>query len=199
MYSGCSGGGNMKIQITSGFRLLLLGLMVTGSLSHGFANAASQDDVLRGNYPRLQDGVLVDLAQFKGKTVLVVNTASQCGYTGQYEGLEKLYSKYKSDGLVVLGFPSNSFKQEYSSDQKIADFCKNTYAIEFPMFSAVEVVGPNRAPLYDLLAAKTGQFVRWNFNKYLIGRDGQVLAYFPSQTKPLDSKLEELVRTDLGF
>lgn len=161
--------------------------------------AAKSESILTGSYSRLQDGAQIDLAQYVGQTVLVVNTASKCGYTGQYDDLEALYSKYKGDGLVVLGFPSNSFKQEFVDDKKIADFCKNTYAIEFPMFSAVEVVGEQAAPLFKKLSEKSGSPVRWNFNKYLIGRDGQLLGYFPSQIRPLNSELEERIRADLGF
>lgn len=154
--------------------------------------------LLTGSYERLQDGVPVDLAQYSGKVVLVVNTASKCGYTGQYEGLEALYSKYKGSGLVVLGFPSSSFRQEYKEDRQIAEFCKNTYGIEFPMFSSVEVVGDGAAPLFKELLQATGQSVRWNFNKYLIGRDGKALGWFGSGAEPLGGELESAVKAALA-
>jgi glutathione peroxidase len=183
------------------FLTALVGLcLFAGILSlHATPGKDSPDSPLTGAYPGLQDGKPIDLAQFRGLTVLVVNTASKCGYTGQYEDLEALYAKYKERGFVVLGFPSNSFKQEYASDQQISDFCKNTYAIEFPMFSSVDVTGPNMAPLFRVLADQTGQPVRWNFNKYLIGRDGHVIRYFPSQISPLNTELEDLIRSDLGI
>lgn len=161
------------------------------------AQAAPAGKVLVGQYKRLQDEAPIDLKTYAGKVVLVVNTASKCGYTNQYDDLEKLYSKYKAKGLVVLGFPSTSFRQEYSDNAKIADFCKNTYGIKFPMFANMEVVGPNAAPLYRALQQATGQAVRWNFNKYLISKDETRIRYFPSEVPPLDSALEDLIVEEL--
>ncbi|HEY4999420.1 MAG TPA: glutathione peroxidase, partial [Usitatibacter sp.] len=114
-----------------------------------------------------------DLCQYAGKVVLVVNTASYCGYTPQYKGLEALNEKYKSRGLVILGFPSNDFgNQEPGSDKEIADFCDRTYAVRFPMFSKTSVKQPGGSAVFDGLAKATGQRPEWNFHKYLIARDG---------------------------
>jgi glutathione peroxidase len=121
--------------------------------------------------------------------VLVVNTASYCGYTKQYEGLEKLYAKYSQRGLVVLGFPSNDFKQEAASTKEIADLCYNTYGVKFPMFAPTVVSGANANPLHAALAKQTGKEPKWNFTKYLIGRDGNVIAHYPSKVTPDDPDL----------
>jgi len=129
---------------------------------------------------------------------LVVNTASQCGYTSQYEGLESLYKRYRSAGFVVLGFPSNDFgSQEPGNNRQIAEFCKNTFDIQFPMFSKTPVTGTSAHPLFKLLSAQTGQSPRWNFHKYLIGRDGKVIAAFPSQTDPLSTSVTQAIQTAL--
>jgi glutathione peroxidase len=119
--------------------------------------------------------------------LLVVNTASYCGFTPQYKGLETLYSRYKDRGLVVLGFPSNDFAQEKASNKEIAEFCENTFGVKFPMFAASHVRGEQANPLFRQLAAQTGTPPRWNFYKYLVGRDGRVLASYGSTTAP-DSK-----------
>ena len=141
--------------------------------------------ILKHSFKRLQDEAPQDLCQYAGKVVLVVNTASYCGFTGQYEGLEALYASHQRRGLVVLGFPSNDFgKQEPGSDKEIADFCYNTYAVKFPMFSKTDVSGPGRNPLYAALAQATGQSPRWNFHKYLIDRSGKVVASFASEVEP---------------
>ncbi len=146
--------------------------------------------ILKHNFKRLQDDAPQDLCQYAGKVVLVVNTASYCGFTKQYEGLEKLYAKYGGRGLVVLGFPSNDFgKQEPGNAKEIADFCFNTYGVKFPMFAKSVVTGPEANPLHASLAKATGQAPKWNFTKYLIGRDGKVLDYFPSKVTPEDPAL----------
>ena len=135
----------------------------------------------------LQDEVPQDLCQFAGKVVLVVNTASFCGFTHQYEGLEKLQATYQSRGLVVLGFPSNDFgQQEPGSAKQIADFCFNTYGVKFPMFSKSVVTGAARNPLYAALFKATGTAPGWNFHKYLIDRSGKVVGSFASQVEPQD-------------
>ena len=147
--------------------------------------AAACPAILKHSFKRLQDETPQDLCQYAGKVVLVVNTASFCGFTGQYEGLEALYASYKARGLVVLGFPSNDFgKQEPGSDKEIADFCYNTYAVKFPMFSKTVVSGSGRNPLYAALAQATGQSPGWNFHKYLIDRSGKVVESFASDVKP---------------
>ena len=154
------------------------------------APAAGCPALLNYTFPRLQDESPQSLCQYAGKVVLVVNTASYCGFTPQYKGLEAMYAKYGPQGLVVLGFPSNDFgQQEPGSGKQIADFCYNTYGVKFPMFSKTEVVGPHTAPLFMALAQATGQRPTWNFHKYLIGRDGRVIASFDSEVTPASPTL----------
>lgn len=150
---------------------------------------ASCPALLKQSFKRLQDEAPQDLCQYAGKVVLVVNTASYCGYTKQYEGLEKLYAKYSPRGLVVLGFPSNDFKQEATSTKEIADLCYNTYGVKFPMFAPTAVSGAKANPLHAALAQQTGKEPKWNFTKYLIGRDGKVIEHFPSKVTPEDPAL----------
>ena len=130
------------------------------------------------------------LCEYAGKVVLVVNTASQCGYTPQYEGLEALYRKYKARGLVVLGFPSNDFGgQEPGSNKEIASFCVNQYAVEFPMFGKSSVRGAQANPLFAELARASGAAPRWNFHKYLVDRSGRQVMSFDTKVAPGDPKL----------
>jgi len=145
--------------------------------------------LLKHSFKRLQDEAPQDLCQYAGKVVLVVNTASYCGYTKQYEGLEKIFAKYSGRGFVVLGFPSNDFNQESGNAKEIADLCFNTYGVKFPMFAKSAVKGPEANPLHASLAKITGNEPKWNFNKYLIGRDGKVIEYFPSKVAPEDKQL----------
>jgi len=140
--------------------------------------------LLQHSFPRLQDEKPQSLCQYRGKVLLVVNTASYCGFTGQYEGLEKLHARYQDKGLVVLGFPSNDFAQETGSNQQIAEFCANTYGVKFPMFAKSSVSGAQASPFFRQLAEATGQKPRWNFYKYLIGRDGKAVAAYSSMTGP---------------
>jgi len=161
------------------------------------AAPASCPALLHQNFKRLQDEAPQDLCQYAGKVVLVVNTASYCGYTKQYEGLEKLNAKYGPRGLVVLGFPSNDFKQESANAKEIADLCYNTYGVKFPMFSTTVVSGPNANPLHASLARQTGKEPKWNFTKYLIGRDGKVIEHFPSKVAPEDAALVSKIEAAL--
>ena len=132
----------------------------------------------------------VSLCEYTGKVLLVVNTASQCGYTPQYEGLEKLYRRYKERGLVVLGFPANDFGgQEPGSNKEIASFCQINYGVSFPMFAKTAVVGRDASPLFRELAAKSGKHPQWNFHKYLMDRNGEVVASFPSAVEPEDPRI----------
>jgi glutathione peroxidase len=140
--------------------------------------------LLQQNFLRLQDEKPQSLCQYSGKVVVVVNTASFCGFTPQYEGLEALYKKYKDRGLVVLGFPSNDFAQEKGSNKDIADFCENTFGVKFPMFTKTTVSGKNINPLFKQLADQTGTSVKWNFYKYVIARDGVTAVSFNSMTSP---------------
>ena len=136
------------------------------------------------------DGKEVNLSQYRGKTLLFVNVASQCGYTPQYEGLQKVYSKYKDRGLVVLGFPANNFgAQEPGTDQEIKTFCSTRYNVTFPMFSKISVKGPDQHPLYQYLTSsatnpKFAGEIKWNFNKFLIDKQGNVAARFDSKDAP---------------
>jgi len=136
------------------------------------------------------DGKPVELSQFQGKVVLIVNVASQCGYTPQYKGLQQLYDTYKKDGLVILGVPANEFgKQEPGSDKEIAEFCTGTYGVTFPMLSKVVVKGEGQVPLYKHLTSKETDpkfagDIKWNFTKFLIGRNGEIVQRFEPKVKP---------------
>lgn len=140
--------------------------------------------LLQQQFLRLQDEKPQTLCQYSGKVVVAVNTASFCGFTSQYEGLEALYAKYKDQGLVVLGFPSNDFSQETGSNKEIANFCANTFGVKFPMFAKTSVSGKDANPFFKQLSAKSGTPPRWNFYKYVIGRDGQSVASFNSMAAP---------------
>jgi glutathione peroxidase len=146
--------------------------------------------VLNYTFNSLQTGKSESLCQYRGKVLLIVNTASYCGYTHQYEGLEALYRKYKSQGLVVLGFPTNDFgDQEPGSNHEIAEFCRLTYGVEFPMFEKSSIKSLKSNPLYAELAARTGQSPQWNFHKYLVDRDGVRVTSFGSRVEPDNGEL----------
>jgi glutathione peroxidase len=146
--------------------------------------ASSSADSIHTFTVKTIDGTLQNFAGYQGKTLLIVNVASKCGFTPQYEGLEALYRKYKDRGLVVLGFPSNDFMwQEPASNAEIATFCKRKYDVTFPMFAKVSVRGGAQHPLYTYLTNEKGR-VTWNFNKFLVGKDGRVVEHFGSTVKP---------------
>ena len=154
--------------------------------------------ILQHKFDRLQDETPQDLCQFAGKVVLVVNTASYCGFTHQYQGLEQLQSTYQTKGLVVLGFPSNDFgQQEPGSAKQIADFCFNTFGVKFPMFAKSGVTGAKRNPLYAALFKATGTTPGWNFHKYLIDRSGKAVASFASQVEPQDKAIVSAIEKAL--
>lgn len=143
-------------------------------------------------------GEPLDLCEYQGKVVLVVNTASYCGYTPQYEGLEKLYQSHKDKGLVVLGFPSNDFgAQEPGSNEAVKDFCERTYKVRFPMFEKSIVKGPDANPVYRKLAQATGTAPQWNFHKYLISRDGKTIKVYSSKVLPDSAQLVQDVESML--
>ncbi|MGE3808096.1 MAG: glutathione peroxidase [Gemmataceae bacterium] len=152
------------------------------------------------------DGKEVDLAKFKGKVVLIVNVASQCGLTGQYKPLQQLHDKYADKGLVIIGVPANDFgKQEPGSDAEIADFCKKNYGVKFLMLSKVPTVkaGKDQVPLYKFLTEKdsNGKFagpIKWNFTKFLVGKDGKVAARFEPQVEPDDEDVVKKIEAELG-
>jgi len=135
----------------------------------------------------------------EGRVVLIVNTASKCGFTTQYEGLEKLYSERKKDGLVVLGFPSNDFMgQEPGTEKEIEEFCTLTYGVKFPMFEKVVVKEGSAIPFYQALAGAGGGYPKWNFHKYLIGRDGQMISGFGSRVAPNDPAITSRINEALA-
>jgi glutathione peroxidase len=146
--------------------------------------------LLQKSFKRLQDDAPQDLCQYAGRVLLIVNTASYCGFTSQYEGLERLHAERKDKGLVVLGFPSNDFgQQEPGSSKQIADFCANTYGVKFPMFEKSVVSGSGANQLYRELGQATGKTPQWNFHKYLIDRDGKVISSYASMVNPQDKRL----------
>ena len=150
--------------------------------------------LLQHDFNRLQTGEPQSLCQFRGKVLLVVNTASYCAYTGQYEDLEALYRRYRGRGLVVIGFPSNDFGgQEPGTNRQIAQFCRLTYGVQFPMFEKSSVTDVRSNPLFAALSASTGIAPKWNFYKYVVDRRGNAVAAFPSETKPGDAKLVRLI------
>nr|WP_246099244.1 glutathione peroxidase [Tepidimonas sediminis] len=149
------------------------------------AAAAACPPILQHTFPRLQDEAPQNLCQYAGQVVLVVNTASYCGFTQQYKELEELYRRYRDRGLVVLGFPSNDFgQQEPGTNQQIAEFCENTFGVQFPMFAKSHVRGPQANALFRQLAERTGTTPKWNFYKYLISRDGRTVLAYGSLTAP---------------
>jgi len=162
------------------------------------AAAAACPPILQHTFPRLQDEKPQSLCQYAGKVVLVVNTASFCGFTPQYKGLEALDSKYRARGLVVLGFPSNDFAQESGSNKEIADFCESTFGVKFPMFAKSSVRGANANPLFKQLALASGTTPKWNFYKYLIGRDGKVVQAWSSMTAPDESAFVKVIESQLA-
>ncbi len=144
------------------------------------------------------DGKELDLSKFKGKVVLIVNVASQCGYTPQYKGLQELFDKYEKEGLVVLGVPANDFgKQEPGTEAEIKEFCTTNYKVKFPLTSKVVVKGPDKTELYKILTATGGGEVGWNFEKFLIGRDGKVVNRYKSAVSPDSDELVKAIKTAL--
>ncbi|HTJ53135.1 MAG TPA: glutathione peroxidase [Cyclobacteriaceae bacterium] len=135
------------------------------------------------------DGKEIDFAQYKGKNLLIVNTASKCGFTPQYADLEKLHEQY-GDHVTVLGFPANNFLwQEPGSKEEIASFCQKNYGVTFQLFDKISVKGRDKAPLYKWLEAKSGHAPSWNFCKYLVDKDGNVVEFYPSKVNPLDNEI----------
>ena len=161
---------------------------------------ACDSELLDQNFRQLASTDQVNLCEtYEGKVLLIVNTASKCGNTPQYDGLEKLYEQYGEEGLVVLGFPSNDFMgQEPGSEEKIEEFCRLTYGVQFPMFEKTSVKKDKAHPFYVALADSAGTYPTWNFHKYLIGRDGELITEFSPRTQPYDAKLIAAVELALG-
>lgn len=182
--------------------LLKRWLGLAGILGAGVVHAAANGQcppLLDHTFARLQDGQPMPLCQYAGKVLLVVNTASYCGFTSQYDGLEKLYDRLKDRGLVVIGFPSNDFGgQEPGTEKEIADFCRLTYGVEFPMVAKTVLKGAQKNAFYQQLAKATGSSPKWNFHKYLISRDATRVVAFGSMTRPDDkdllAKIEEFLK-----
>ena len=143
------------------------------------------------------DGKKMPLSAYKGKVLLLVNTASKCGYTPQYTGLEALYAKYKDKGLVIVGVPANNFGgQEPGTNEEISTFCTRTYKVTFPMASKVSVKGDDQVPLYKYLSSNAGE-PKWNFTKYLVGKDGSIIKKYDSGVKPESDELAKAIETAL--
>jgi glutathione peroxidase len=178
--------------------LIIAALAASASPAPSTAGESPCPSVLNHKFVNLRDEP-VPLCQFLGKVLLIVNTASECGYTPQYEGLERLYRRYRDRGFAVLGFPANDFGgQEPGSNQQIARFCQLNYGITFPIFAKTSVIGTNANPLFRELAAKTGKPPRWNFHKYLLNRAGQPVAAFESAIEPEDARLAAQIEKLLG-
>ena len=188
----------MTAPFVKGFPVIPRSLIVAAALAAALPAAGACPALLDYRFSSLQ-GKPADLCQYAGKVVLVVNTASYCGYTSQYRGLEALYQKYRGQGLVVLGVPSNDFGgQEPGSNEQVADFCERTYKVRFPMLEKSVVSGKDANPLYRALAQATGQSPGWNFHKYLLGRNGEALGSFPSALSPEDPRVLSAVERALG-
>ena len=172
-------------------KILLIPILFLSSYTFACSNLLDTDMRL------LDSSETVNLCSYEDQVLLVVNVASRCGYTYQYASLQKLYEEYKDDGFVVLGVPSRDFMQEYSSEEDVAEFCSTEYGVNFPMLATSKVRGPKASALYKKLIKQSGFSPSWNFNKYLISRDGSVVSTYGSKVKPdsieLISKIEELL------
>jgi glutathione peroxidase len=180
------------------YAALLLGLFLLLAVPAVQAQG-SCPSLLNHTFPRLQDDAPQNLCQYSGKVVVIVNTASYCGFTQQYEGLEKVYARFKDRGLVVLGFPSNDFgNQEPGTNQQIAEFCTNTFGVKFPMVAKTVVKGPKANPLFRQLARQS-ESPGWNFHKYILNRNGELVRSFSSQVSPTDRQfIAEIERALAG-
>jgi len=187
--------------------ILALALLLGGCSTADGTSTTPTKSVLRHTMHNI-DGEPVNLAEYRGQVALIVNVASKCGFTSQYEGLEALYRRYREDGLVLLGFPANNFMgQEPGTNEEIKTFCSTKYDVTFPIFAKISVKGKDIAPLYQDLVSeeysgKHGGSIKWNFTKFLVGRDGIVRARFGSRTKPLDPQvvraIEAAVKEPMG-
>lgn len=165
-----------------------------------FFNSSSTDDKNFHDFTLESiEGKSISLDSFEKKVVLLVNTASKCGFTPQYSGLQKLYDRYKDDGLVVLGVPSNDFNQELSNNEQVKEFCEIRYGVNFPLTKILKVRGDNAHPLYKWIAKNVSVIgtPRWNFHKYLIGKDGNIVNWYSSMTSPNSESLIKEIETAL--
>lgn len=180
--------------------LMLAAVLPAGALLNAGGGGSTPASVLDFTMKNI-DGKDVPLSAYRGKVILIVNVASECGYTPQYKGLESLYRTYKDRGFVVLGFPANNFgEQEPGTDQEIKTFCSTQYDVTFDLFSKISVKGKDQHPLYGFITsdpAVAGE-IRWNFQKYLVGRDGKLIARFASRVESLSEELRSAVEQALG-
>ncbi len=174
-----------------------LAVLLASTVASAATPAAACPATLNHTLLRLQDEKPQSLCQYAGKVVLAVNTASYCGFTRQYKGLEALHQKYQAEGLVVLGFPSNDFAQEKGSNKEIAEFCENTFGVKFPMFAASSVRGDQANPFFKQLISQGATTPKWNFYKYLIGRDGKLIESYSSMTDPDSRSLVTAIEKSL--
>jgi glutathione peroxidase len=159
--------------------------------------SVSTPDAFGFSFPGLE-GSDIRLADYRGQALLVVNTASRCGFTPQYAGLQDLWTRYRARGLVVIGVPSNDFGQELSSSREIAGFCSREFGVTFPMAAAQSVRGAGAHPFYRWAQASQGDAPRWNFHKYVVGRDGRIAGSFPSEVRPTDPRMIAAIERALG-
>lgn len=178
---------------------LAAALLLTMGASHVYADSCP--DVLKFMKRKLNSQETVNLCkEYKDKTLLIVNTASYCGYTPQFEGLEAMYDNYKDQDFVILGFPSHDFNQEDNDEGKTAELCELTYGVKFPMFEPTHVKqGDDQDPLYRMLTKQTGKSPKWNFNKYLVNKNGDVVKYYKSGVKPSDDALVKDVEAAIAM
>lgn len=181
----------MKFATVTLLTMLITLTAPTTRASTDVANSGTCGEALQFTKRTLMAKKPVDLcATYGGNVILIVNTASKCAYTPQYEGLEAMYNNYRDRGFVVLGFPSADFaNQEYQGEKQIRDFCRLTYGVQFPMFEKTHVAKHQAGPLYQKLAELSGTYPQWNFHKYLVDRNGKVVGSFASHVQPEDPKL----------
>jgi len=177
-------------------RRLIIAAALCATPSLAAARSASSPDAFSFSFPGLEGGT-VDLSAYRGRPILVVNTASRCGFTPQYEGLQQLWTRYRERGLVVIGVPSNDFGQELAGAKDIAGFCSREFGVTFPLTAPQAVRGGNAHPFYRWAHAERGEAPRWNFHKYLIGRDGRIAASFPSEERPTGPRIVAAVERAL--
>ncbi len=175
-------------------------LSVIFLLLMSFNTIACENTLLNHNFKKLASGETINLCDsYSGKVMLIVNTASKCGNTPQYEGLESLYQEHADQGLVVLGFPSNNFfGQEPGTEKEIQEFCRLTYGVQFPMFEKTEVKGKKAHPFFVALNQVSGTYPTWNFHKYIIGRNGNFVADIGPRVKPYDKRVISVVERELA-
>lgn len=181
-------------------RSIVLSAVFLAALFHSTQLLAKEcSPLLDFNVRALNNDKQVNICdEYQGKVILVVNTASKCAYTNQYDSLEKLYTQYQERGLVVLGFPSNDFaNQEPGTEKEIKDFCSVTYGVKFPMFSKTRVASRNADPFYQKLAKISGTFPQWNFHKYIIDIEGKLVTNYQSAIDPLDPRVIDVIESEL--